>query len=82
MIGCMNETRLGLTAAAHFASAHPNVKYLDLDGHLFLSLDPVIGGMICQGENITIPDAPGIGADIDPDFLKKCECITIDQRTL
>ncbi len=78
MIGCMNETRLGLTAAAHLASAHPNIKYLDLDGHFSLSLDPVVGGMICNEENIIVPDAPGLGADLDPDFLKKCECITID----
>ena len=78
MIGCMAETRLGLTAAAHMASAHPNIKYLDLDGHFLLSIDPVEGGMVCQGENIAVPESPGLGADINPEFFKKCECITID----
>ena len=78
MLGCMSETRLGLTAAAHFASAHPNVKYLDLDGHTFLGLDPVINGIICKGENVSLPDAPGLGADLDPEFLKNCETIIIN----
>jgi len=78
MIGCMTETRLGLTAAAHIAAAHQNIKYLDLDGHTFLSIDPVIGGIACKGENITVPEVPGLGADIDPEFLEKCECNTIN----
>jgi len=78
MLGCMHETRLGLTAAAHIASAHPNIKYLDLDGHFSLSIDPVDNGMICQEENITLPDTPGLGADINRDFLEKCKCVVLD----
>ena len=38
MLGCMMETRLGLTAAAHLASARPNIRYLDLDGHFQLQI--------------------------------------------
>ncbi len=78
MIGCMGETRLGLTAAAHLALAHPNIQYLDLDGHTFLSLDPVVGGIACQGENIKVPDLPGLGADLEPEFLDPCKCIKIE----
>ena len=80
MIGCFDETRLGLTAAAHFTSAFPNVEFVDLDAALFLKTDPVLGGIQYQIEKngtILLPDGPGLGADYDDDFLKKCERITI-----
>lgn len=75
MVGCMLETRLGLTAAAHLVSARPNIRYADLDGYLFLKEDPVIGGARYDAGQITLPDVPGHGADIDPDFLNRCERI-------
>lgn len=73
MVGCMMESRLGLTAAAHLVSARPNIRYADLDGHFALKSDPVIGGAQYNVGEITLPDTPGHGADIDPDFLKYCE---------
>jgi len=77
MVGCMMETRLGLTAAAHLVSARPNIQYADLDGYLALKEDPIIGGAQYKVGEINLPDAPGHGADVDPDFLKHCECTTI-----
>ncbi len=77
MVGCMTETRLGLTAAAHLISARPNIQYADLDGHFMLKVDPVIGGAAYDVGEITLPDSPGHGADIDPDFLKHCEQTTV-----
>lgn len=77
MVGCMTETRLALSAAAHLVSARPNIKYADLDGWLFLKHDPIIGGAEYDVGEITVPDAPGHGADVDPDFLKQCELTTI-----
>jgi len=77
MVGCMMETRLGLTAAAHLVSARPNILYADLDGYLALKEDPIIGGAQYKVGEINLPDAPGHGADVDPDFLKHCECTTI-----
>ena len=77
MVGCMTETRLALSAAAHLVSARPNVKYADLDGWLFLKHDPIIGGAEYDVGEITVPDAPGHGADVDPAFLKQCELTTI-----
>ncbi len=78
MIGGMVESRLGLTAKVHFALAAPNVKYYDLDtcllGH---TMDPVVGGAVFQGLKLIPPSGPGIGADVDPDFLKKCDKISI-----
>ena len=74
MIGGMLESRLALAAKVHFAYAASNIKFFDLDtcmvGHLE---DPVIGGAIYRGYQVSVDDSPGIGADIDPDFLEKCE---------
>jgi len=71
MLGCMNETRIALTAAAHVHGAQPNIIFADLDGYVSHSVDPVIDGMSVQGGMITLPEKPGLGADIDPAFLKK-----------
>ncbi len=77
MVGCMTETRLGLTAAAHLVSARLNIQYADLDGHFMLKEDPIIGGADYNVGEIHLPDTSGHGADVDPAFLKRCECKTI-----
>jgi L-alanine-DL-glutamate epimerase-like enolase superfamily enzyme len=77
MLGCMTETRLALTAGAHVVSARPNIRFADLDGYLFLKEDPITGGAKYRVGEIHIPDIPGHGADVDPSFLKNCECVTI-----
>jgi len=77
MLGCMLETRLGLTAAAHLVSARPNIRYVDLDSYLQLREDPIIGGASWDGSTITLPDGPGIGAEMDPVFLERCERTTV-----
>lgn len=74
MIGGMLESRLAMTAKVHFAYAATNVKFYDLDtfmiGHL---VDPVRGGAKLNGYHISLTEDYGIGADIRPDFLEKCE---------
>ncbi len=62
MLGCMIESSLALTAAAHLA---PLVDYLDLDGLLHLADDPFQGLEFDRG-HITVPDLPGIGASRRP----------------
>lgn len=57
MCGCMIETSLGISAAAHFA---PLLDFADLDGAALLSDDPYRGATITGGK-ISIPDAPGLG---------------------
>jgi L-alanine-DL-glutamate epimerase-like enolase superfamily enzyme len=69
MVGCMLESRLALTAAAHLMAAQPNIVFADLDGHTSHTVDPVRGGMIVKGGSITLPEDPGLGLDIDPAFL-------------
>lgn len=57
MMGCMIETSLGITAAAHLA---PLLDYADLDGAALLADDPFRGATI-HGGVIAVPDAPGLG---------------------
>ena len=57
MIGCMIESSLGITAAAHLT---PLVDYADLDGHLLVANDPYRGVTLEKGKLI-LPDLPGIG---------------------
>ena len=77
MLGCMSESRLGLTANAHFAAARQNVRFVDLDGCFEHASDPVQGGISYNGYQIELPDTPGIGAGIDPVFLEKCTRIAV-----
>ena len=78
MMGGMLESRLALTAFAHFALSQNNVIYYDMDtcllGH---QLDPVVGGVKYNGYFLEVPELAGIGADIDETFLSKAECIMI-----
>lgn len=78
MMGGMLESRVALTAKVHFAMAKNNVKFYDLDtcliGHLE---DPVTGGVTYQGMHLQLTDTPGIGADVDPAYLKKLEQVVI-----
>ncbi|MEO8955947.1 MAG: enolase C-terminal domain-like protein, partial [Ktedonobacteraceae bacterium] len=57
MIGCMIESSLAITAAAHLT---PLVDYADLDGHLLITDDPYIGVTVDKGKLI-LPDGPGLG---------------------
>lgn len=71
MLGCMNETSLGLTAAAHVVASQKNLIYADLDSFLFSVSNPIIGGMEIKQGTVYLPTTPGLGLDIDPVFLKK-----------
>ena len=57
MLGCMIESSLGITAAAHLASL---ADYADLDGAALLADDPFTGATIHEGV-IRLPDEPGLG---------------------
>ena len=57
MIGCMIESSLGITAAAHLT---PLVDYADLDGNLLITNDPYTGVTLDNGK-LVLPERPGIG---------------------
>jgi L-Ala-D/L-Glu epimerase len=71
MVGCMLESRIALTAAAHVVASQGNIVYADLDGNAEHTADPVVGGMTTKAGIVTMPETPGLGCDIDPAFLKK-----------
>lgn len=77
MIGCMSESRLAMTAKAHFASARRNVTFYDLDAPFEHAEDPVSGGIQYNGYEVELPDAPGLGATVEEEFLKSLEKSTI-----
>ncbi len=57
MAGCMIETSLGITAAAHLS---PLLDAVDLDGAALLRHDPFVGATIVNGV-VALPTAPGLG---------------------
>ncbi|MBM7693064.1 o-succinylbenzoate synthase [Peribacillus deserti] len=61
MVGSMIETRLGITAAAHFAASKKNITRFDFDAPLMLAEDIVEGGIQYTGRKITFAQAPGLG---------------------
>jgi L-alanine-DL-glutamate epimerase-like enolase superfamily enzyme len=79
MIGCMNETRLGLTAAAHLAMAFPFIRFIDLDSAFMHSTDPILGGIMYVKGRMLVPDNPGLGVDVDPEFVDKLEQVEVKE---
>jgi L-alanine-DL-glutamate epimerase-like enolase superfamily enzyme len=75
MVGCMLESNLALTAAAHIVASQANIVYADLDGNTEHVSDPIIGGMTVKAGTLTLPETPGLGCDVDPAFVKKLKKI-------
>jgi L-alanine-DL-glutamate epimerase-like enolase superfamily enzyme len=63
-MGCMIETRVGVTAATHLALACRNIQYADLDGHLHLASDPCQGGVITSAGNNRLSPGAGLGLSV------------------
>jgi L-alanine-DL-glutamate epimerase-like enolase superfamily enzyme len=59
MIGCMIESSIAITAAAHLT---PLVDYADLDGNLLVDNDPYTGVTVEKGK-LVLPDRPGLGIE-------------------
>src|SRR5207245_9433480 len=59
MLGCMIESSIGVTAAAHLS---PLVDYADLDGNLLIANDPYSGVTVQEGKLI-LPDRAGLGIE-------------------
>jgi L-Ala-D/L-Glu epimerase / N-acetyl-D-glutamate racemase len=60
MIGCMIESSLAITAAAHLT---PLVDYADLDGQLLIDNDPYEGVKVVNGK-LVLPERPGLGVQL------------------
>jgi len=57
MLGCMIESSIGITAAAHLS---PLVDWADLDGNLLIANDPYVGVKVEKGK-LVLPERPGLG---------------------
>ena len=65
MIGCMGETKVGISAGTHLACATDVVKYADLDSHLNLAKEVVSGGITTKNGENYLCDKPGLGVEMD-----------------
>ncbi|AJD92608.1 L-alanine-DL-glutamate epimerase [Jeotgalibacillus malaysiensis] len=63
MTGSMIETKVGITAAAHFAASQRNITRYDFDAPLLLAEDIVNGGVQFNGARMTFNEAAGLGIE-------------------
>jgi len=61
MLGCMVESKVSLTAAAHLAAAKKIITRVDLDAAVLLKEDPVNGGFHKDIPWFSLDDSPGTG---------------------
>jgi len=77
-VGAMLESRLAMTAFAHFALCTPLIIHYDFDTALMFSEDPVSGGIAYEKNGlIKIPEVNGLGATIDESRLEEMEKVSI-----
>ncbi|HKZ99778.1 MAG TPA: dipeptide epimerase [Thermoplasmata archaeon] len=64
MVGCMGEPQLSIAAGLHFALAHKNVRWLDLDSYFNIARDPT-SGLRFEAGQLVAPNRPGLGIHVD-----------------
>ncbi|HMD00392.1 MAG TPA: enolase C-terminal domain-like protein, partial [Ferruginibacter sp.] len=73
-IGAMLESRLAMTAFAHFALCSPMIEHYDFDTALMFIEDPVTGGITYEKNGVVkLPEGNGLGATIDEMRLARME---------
>jgi len=60
-LGCMMESKISVTAAAHLACARSIITRCDLDSPSLCREDPVVGGAELNGPWLKLSEAPGLG---------------------
>ena len=65
MVGCMMESRLGITAGASLIASADNIIFSDLDSFLYLrDQEQIQGGFESDGPYLTLTDAYGLGVQV------------------
>ncbi len=71
-VGAMLESRLAMTAFAHYALCSPIIEHYDFDTALMFSEDPVTGGIVYEKNGVVkVPEVIGLGATIEENWLRK-----------
>jgi len=77
-VGAMLESRLAMTAFAHYALCSPVIEHYDFDTALMFSEDPVTGGIIYEKNGVVkVPEVAGLGATIEEDWLNRMEKVIV-----
>ena len=61
MMGCMLESKVGITAAACLAAGKKIITRADLDAAVLLAEDPVVGGVSFSKNRLLVSESPGLG---------------------
>lgn len=70
-VGAFLESRLAMTAFAHFSLVSSFIEHYDFDTALMFKEDPVEGGIIYkEGGVVEVPDTPGLGAVLKTQYEK------------
>jgi len=65
MVGSMMETHVGVGAAASLVAAVGTTTISDLDAAWWVANPPVVGGVRYEGATVVLPDAPGLGIELE-----------------
>ncbi len=77
-VGAMIESRLAMTAFAHFSLCSPLIEHFDFDTALMFREDPVTGGIQYKANGVVeVPEVAGLGATIDESWLSKMEKVIV-----
>lgn len=77
-VGAFMESRLAMTAFAHFSLCSPLIEHYDFDTALMFTEDPVTGGIIYEKNGVVrVPEVAGLGATVEEEWLEKMENIKI-----
>lgn len=75
-IGAFMESRLAMTAFAHFALCSPMIVHYDFDTALMFSDDPVTGGIVYEKNGVVkVPETAGLGTSVHETILSFMEKI-------
>ena len=61
MMGCMLESKVGVTAAAALSAGCRVFIKNDLDAAALMAADPIAGGITYEGDELVLPERPGLG---------------------
>ena len=69
---------LGYLDVVHFASFTPNIgPFMEFKGNTDLPVHCPTSSLKPENGIVRCPDGPGFGVTVDPDFVKKCQVVTL-----